>query len=949
MTGNEAIIAGEEAERQLAMSTKSAAALERMLAQRTHELEQSLQQQAATADVLKVISRSSFDLQAVLDRLVETAARLCEADMSGVTRPDDGHHRHVANYGCPPDFFSYVKTILMSPGRGSIVGRVLQEGRTVQIADVLTDTEYMQREAQRLGAFRTLLGVPLLRDGKAIGVMVLYRLAVKPFTSRQVDLLTTFADQAVIAIENARLIDEIGSRTRDIARALEEQTATAEILRAISRSPTSVEPVFECIARHAVRLCGGLFANVFRYDGELLHYVSSHEVSADFVELLRTKYPMHPDRSQVSGRVILSGSVIRLEDARADPEYDQRFPDALSWRRMLGVPLIRDGTILGAIVVAWANPGPVPKEQEELLKTFADQAIIAIEHVRLVRELEERNQDLTDALQRQTATSEVLEAISRSTFDLQTILDTLTESAASLCGAEMAAITRRDGTSFCYATNYNFPDDWLDHLKTIRLEASRGNIVGRVLLSGKIVQIDDVLADPEYTFLESQQKAGYRTLLGVPLLREGNPMGVLLLARKTVEPFTDKQIEIVSTFADQAVIAIENTRMFDEIQDKSRQLSLANSFKSRFLSAASHDLRQPLHALNLFVAQLRTATDPAGRARLVTQIADAVAAMNELFDALLDMSKLEAGVLDPVVKEFPIARILDRLETTFSGAAQEKGLRLKVVASGARVRSDFILLERMLLNLVANGVRYTERGGVLVGCRRRGRSLRLDVIDTGAGIPDSERKAVFNEFYQLEAGSPSHRGGLGLGLSIVDRLGRLLGHPVELESRINKGSRFSVVVPIGEGGDVAKDVPPPPPVHADHVTGKLVVVIDDDALVLEGMRGMLQAWGTKVVAANSAQSALAMIAGEARPPDLIISDYHLADGGTGIAAIERICGCFGAPVPAFLISGDTGPERLREVSASGYHLLHKPVAPMALRAMLNRLLGARASNEGRIS
>ena len=314
--------------------------------------------------------------------------------------------------------------------------------------------------------------------------------------------------------------------------------------------------------------------------------------------------------------------------------------------------------------------------------------------------------------------------------------------------------------------------------------------------------------------------------------------------------------------------------------------------------------------------------------------------MNELFEALLDMSRLDAGVLEPNLTEFPIERLLKRIETTFAEAAREKGLRLGVVSSSAWVRSDFILLERIVLNLVSNAVRYTPHGGVVIGCRHRGNRLRIDVWDSGPGIPQDQQRHIFGEFYQLGGRQPDRRAGLGLGLSIVDRLGQLLGHPVELASRPGKGSRFSISVPLVAARRATAEAVEPPATVTDPARGRLIVVIDDDALVLDGMRGILQSWGCRVVTGASDTAALAQLAQEGGQPDLIISDYRLADGRTGIEAIERLRGALDAAIPAFLISGDTGPERLREASASGYHLVHKPVPPMALRTTLNRLLKA---------
>ena len=410
---------------------------------------------------------------------------------------------------------------------------------------------------------------------------------------------------------------------------------------------------------------------------------------------------------------------------------------------------------------------------------------------------------------------------------------------------------------------------------------------------------------------------------------------------RAVEVFRRNAIELERLLEERKETA---ARLEQVVEERTRDLSEALRHKSHFLASASHDLSQPLHALNLFVAQLRSEPDPAERARLVERIDAATASMNELFGSLLDMSKLEAGILEPNPKEFPIERLFERIETTFADAAREKGLRLNVVPSGAWVLSDFILLERILLNLVSNAIRYTARGGVVIGCRHRGGRLRIDVRDSGPGIPREQQSIIFHEFYQLGVDGPDRRGGLGLGLAIVDRLGRLLDHEVELDSRPGGGSRFSVSVPLVAARRGAAEAPVSPAV-VDPARGKLVVVIDDDPLVIEGMGGILRSWGCKVVTAKSEEAALSSTAALRQRPDLIIADYRLANGRTGIQAIKRLRVGLGAAIPAVLISGDTAPERLRDASENGYPLLHKPVAPIRLRAMINQLLKTSSPSE----
>jgi signal transduction histidine kinase len=382
-----------------------------------------------------------------------------------------------------------------------------------------------------------------------------------------------------------------------------------------------------------------------------------------------------------------------------------------------------------------------------------------------------------------------------------------------------------------------------------------------------------------------------------------------------------------------------------KVDERTKQLQLANLAKSRFLAAASHDLRQPLHALGLFVAQLHLDVGAEERGQVIARIDAAVSAMNELFNALLDISKLDADVLTPKVTGFPIARIFDRVEATFADAAAEKGLTLRFCPSNAWVRSDMILLERILLNLVSNAVRYTDRGGVVVGMRRQGNQLSLEVCDTGSGIPDDQRQNVFGEFYQLS--SERGAGGLGLGLAIVDRLCDLLCHRIELTSRIGKGSRFAVTLPRAAPERERPD--PPQAIRSidDPLRGKVVVVVDDDVLVRDAMGGLLRGWGCEAVMAATGTAAITMLEKLGKRPDVIVSDFRLQESRTGIEVIEHLRGVYGEGLPAFLVSGDTAPEPLRAATDSGNYLLHKPVQPIKLRALLSQALKSGANNSSR--
>jgi signal transduction histidine kinase len=770
-----------------------------------NETQEALERQTATAEVLSVISGSIADSVPVFEKILERCSHLFSSAEQGILLVGDdnrvylGAHRGYAR--------KQLETMFPSPLGGDFEASIL-EHRVLHFKDVLGDADVppgIRAVAERIGiGSYSQAFAPMVWEGRALGTLYVTRQPTIGFSDKELGLLRTFADQAVIAIQNARLFNEtrealrkVEQRTAEVSEALDYQTAISDVLRVISQSPTDVSPVFEAILDSASRLFGSPLSAVFRYDGRLVHLAATRNWPAAAIADAGRFYPAPPNPKMLSGRVILSGSVQGEEDALNDPEYDRQAAGLGHWRRMIGAPLLREGQPIGAIIVAWQDPGTTPTRQSDLLKTFADQAVIAIENVRLLSET-------TEALEQQTATAEVLQVISSSVADTAPVFDKILDSCERLFAATGLGIYLVDGEGLLRKAGFRSarenPERALAGTFPRPLEGTATEIAIR---ERRVVHYGDILAerDAPAPLVRIAKAAGNFSIAFAPMLWEGRGVGAIQVSRDPPSPFSDKELALLKTFADQAVIAIQNSRLFNEIQAKSRELELANKHKSEFLANMSHELRTPLNAIIGFSEVLSEKMFGEVNDKQLEYLLDIHTSghhLLSLINDILDLSKIEAGRMELDLATTSLPMLLDNCTTLVRERANRQGLVLSLdVEEGlGDWVADIRKLKQVVINLLSNAVKFTPAGGkVTLRARRLEHAVEIAVVDTGVGIAFDQQALVFEEFRQAGGDYLRKSEGTGLGLSLAKRFVELHGGSMRVESAPGRGATFAFILP----------------------------------------------------------------------------------------------------------------------------------------------------------
>jgi signal transduction histidine kinase len=798
---------GEQFNRMAGRLQESYATLEQKVDDRTRELTEALEQQTATAEILRVISSSPTDVQPVLDAVAESAARLCGATDALIMRVDGDMIRRMAHFGAIASASEARRVTPDTP-----TGRAIIERRTVHIEDILEEFArgdlLEARALQQTTGFRTILAVPLMREGDVMGVITIRRLEVRAFTAKQIALVKTFADQAVIAIENVRLFNELETRNAALAESLEQQTATSEILRVISRSSTNVQPVFDAIAENARRLLRGWGALVVRFDGHLLELAAVSGGPPGSAEVFREVFPMVADRTSTPvGAAMLDREVKIIEDI----ETDERWPGirvrarARGWRANLAVPMLQDGQPIGAITVTRVEPGPFGQQEIHLLKTFADQAVIAIENARLFSDVRARTRELLTSVEQLKALGEVSRAVS-STLDLDVVLSTIVSRAVHLPGVDGGVVFEYDDVreEFVQRAATEAGGELAQARRGTRIRKGEG-VLGRTAVVLEPVQVPDISIPGAYEsrLRDNLIASGIRALLAVPMVHEGHIVGSLLVSRNEPGEFPTETIELLMTYASQSALAIQNARLYKELEAKTRQLEAANRHKDEFLASMSHELRTPLNAVIGFSEVLIEKMFGDINAKQEEYLHDILASgrhLLSLINDILDLAKIEAGRMELDLEDFDVAQAIDNAVVLVRERATRKGLTLdtRLDRELGSLRGDQRKVKQVLLNLLSNAVKFTPEGGRIdVRAQRLDGQVEVSVTDTGTGIAAEDLEVVFEEFRQVGTDYAKKHEGTGLGLTLSRKFVELHGGRIWVKSQLGHGSTFAFTLPVG--------------------------------------------------------------------------------------------------------------------------------------------------------